>query len=339
MNNRRILAALTVVFLFTASSSFADEVVFKNGDHLTGKIEKMDGGKMSIKSAVAGSVTVDMKDVSTFASDGPIEVRLSDGSIMHQKIASSDDGQITLAGGDVAAQKIPLSSVKSINPGIGTWTGSITVGGNLARGNTNAEQLNAAAHMVRRGESDRLTFDAGYLWSHQHTPGIRGKHENENDWFVAPKYDYFFTPKFYGYVNARIERDLIADLSLLFTPGVGVGYQWVEKPDFHFNTEAGASWLYRDFRNDGTTDSAALRLAYHVDKKFGECVTVFHNFEYYPGLDSINNYFFDTDAGVRTTLTEKMFAELKADYKYNAIPAPGKEHSDLRLLLGVGWDF
>jgi hypothetical protein len=32
----------------------ADEVVFKNGDHLKGKIESMDGGKMTLSGTVAG---------------------------------------------------------------------------------------------------------------------------------------------------------------------------------------------------------------------------------------------------------------------------------------------
>ena len=331
------LAALFVVsFVILAR---ADEIRFKNGDRLTGKIVTMEGGKLSIKSAVAGTVTVDMKDVSTFATDAPIEVRLSDGTVLKKTITAADDGQVSLAGGDMAAQNVPVTAVKAINPAVGTWTGSAVVGGNIARGNTNSESLNASLHMVRRGENDRITLDAGYLWGREHVPGVRGKHETEDDWFIAPKYDYFFTPKFYGYANARVERDLIAQLSLLFTPGVGVGYQWFERPDFHFNTEAGAAWLYRSFRNDGTTDSAAVRLAYHVDKKLNEKVSVFHDFEYYPGLDRIDNYFFDTDAGVRADLTAKMFAEFKAEYKYNSVPAPGKEHSDTRFLLGVGWNF
>jgi putative salt-induced outer membrane protein YdiY len=194
-------------------------------------------------------------------------------------------------------------------------------------------------HVVRRTDNDRLTADAGYLWSRQHVPGVPGKHETENNWFIAPKYDYFFEPKMYAYANARVERDLIAKLSLLFTPGVGVGYQWYEKPDFHFNTEGGLSWLYRDFSNDGTTESAALRLAYHIDKKLNDKVTLFHDMEYLPGLDRIDNYFFDTDAGIRTSLTDKMFAEFKVDFKYNSVPAPGQEHSDTRFLLGVGWNF
>ncbi|HEX4796379.1 MAG TPA: DUF481 domain-containing protein [Humisphaera sp.] len=340
MNNfaLRALTAFAVCLSLTGSA-LADQIVFKNGDRLTGKIVSMDGGKLVVKSAVAGAVTVDLKDVSTFSTDGPIEIHLNDGTVLKQPVAVDKEGTISAGGADMKPETISLGAVKSINPPNGTWTGSVTVGGSFARGNTDSDSINASAHVVRRGENDRITADAGYFWSREHVPGVSGKHETENNWFISPKYDYFFQPKLYGYANARIERDLIAKLSLLFSPGVGVGYQWVEKPDFHFNTEGGLSWLYRDFSNDGTTESAALRLAYHIDKKLNDKVTVFHDLEYLPGLDSINNYFFDTDAGIRTTLTEKMFAEIKLDFKYNSIPAPGQQNSDTRFLVGVGWNF
>ena len=66
---------------------------------------------------------------------------------------------------------------------------------------------------------------------------------------------------------------------------------------------------------------------------------VFHDFEYLPGLDSINNYFFDTDAGIRADITEKMFTEFKVQYQYDSRPAPGRGSNDIRYILGVGWSF
>jgi putative salt-induced outer membrane protein YdiY len=318
----------------------ADEVIFKNGDHLTGKIESLDAGKMTFTSPVAGKLTIEMKDVRTFASDGPIALKLNDGTVTHQKVSAAGDGQVALApGGALQPQNVAISNIKYINFKE-EWTGSLTVGGSLARGNTDTDNLNISAAAVRRGEKDRVTVGAGFLYSRQRDPSTGNKNETENNWYIEGKYDYFLTKKVYAYVNARVERDLIADISLRFTPGVGLGYQWFDQPDFHFNTEGGISWLYRDDRNDGTDESVAGRLAYHVDKKvYHDKLTLFHDLEYYPGLDRIDNYYFITDAGVRAAITDKMFTEFKAEYRYDSAPAPGKEHSDQRFLLGVGWNF
>jgi len=240
-------------------------------------------------------------------------------------------------GGALQPQNIPLAQVKYVNFKEG-WTGNVVAGGSLVRGNTNTDTFNASGRLVRRGERDRITLDAGFLYGRQQTPGD-GKHETANDWWIGGQYDYFFTPKFYGYANARVERDVIAGISLRLTPGGGLGYQWFDRPDFHLKTEAGVSWLYRDYSHDGSDETVAARLAYHVDKKLNKQVSVFHDFEYFPGLESLSNYYFDTDAGVRADITDHMFSEFKVLYKYDARPAPGKGSSDQQFILGVGWNF
>src|SRR5690348_14031823 len=280
---------LVLVTILSATSVLhADEVVFNNGDHLTGKIVTYDGEKLTIDTPMAGKISVDWKNIRTFSSDQPINVVLSDGTIIHQKVVAAEGDRQIAIGPDasIAPQNIPLSRIKKINPPPEKWAGNVVVGGLIARGNTDTDSLNASAHFVRRGEKDRLTFDAGYIYGREKVDGL-GKHETENNWFIEGKYDYFFTPRFYGYGDARVERDIIAGVSLRLTPGAGIGYQWIEKPRLSFNTEAGAAWLYRAYSHDGSNDSASLRLAYHLTGKLNDKVGFFHNFEYFPALDRI----------------------------------------------------
>ena len=49
---------LIVPCLFTLSLR-ADEVIFNNGDKLTGKVLSADGGKLKVKSDIAGKITTD----------------------------------------------------------------------------------------------------------------------------------------------------------------------------------------------------------------------------------------------------------------------------------------
>src|SRR4051794_1727337 len=92
-----------------AAPAIADEIVFKNGDRLSGTITQADGGKLTIKSPIAGEVKVDMKDVKSFSTDAPIDIRLNDGSAIHDKVASAGEGSIATAGtGTVKAQEVPI---------------------------------------------------------------------------------------------------------------------------------------------------------------------------------------------------------------------------------------
>ena len=339
MHRRIALFLLAVTAAVGLSSAKADEINFKNGDRLTGKIETYDGSKLTVSGTPVGTVSVELKNVKTFSTADTANIVLKDGTILRQKIVPGPEGQISVAAHDaVPARSYPIAVVKTINPPPVKWTGNLVVGGTITRGNTNTDDFNAALHAQRKRERDRLTFDAGYLYSREHVPND-GIHETQNNWFTEGKYDYFFSKKFYGYADARAERDVIAKIDLRLTPGLGVGYQWVDTPKWKFNTEAGASWLYRSYSNDGSSESASLRLAYHLIGKLNDKVSIFHDFEYFPGLDRLSNYYFDTDAGIRTDITKNFFTQFKVDYRYESQPAPGRGSNDIRYILGVGWNF
>ena len=338
---RTRLIAAAACALAAATTLHADEILFNNGDRLTGTILSAEGGKLKIKTAVAGEVTVDMKDVKTFMTDEPITLRLKDGNVLKDKVtaATTQNAVQTAGSGAVAAQNVDLTLVEKVNPPPVKWTGSLVAGALISSGNTESQAYNLSFDATRRAEDDRLTFGAGYFFGQQTDPDTGIESTTTDNWFVQGKYDYFFTKKWYGYANARVERDRIAALDLRFTPGVGVGYQWVESADFNFNTEAGISWVYEDYETGDSDSHFAGRLAYHLDKKLNDKVKLFHNLEYLPSLERLDDFNVNSDVGLRATLTENMFGEAKVEWKYDATPAPGAEKNDLRWILGVGWTF
>jgi putative salt-induced outer membrane protein YdiY len=336
------IAIVTGVLAWAGTWSRGDEVQFSNGDRLTGTITSVDGGKMKIKTKVAGEVTVDMKDVRTFSTDAPIAMKLTDGTVVRQKVNADGPGQVSVGGGGGAAagagQNIPLAQVKRINPSE-QLTGSIVVGGLITRGNSDTDQLSVSADAVRRTESDRITLTGGYYFGRQRDQSTGDKSTTTDNWFAGGKYDYFLDERLYAFGGLRVEKDRIANLDLRITPSAGLGYQWVEGPALNFNTEAGLAYVHESYTHDGTDDHIAGRLAYHVDTQVNDKVSLFHTLVYLPSLERLDDYNLIADAGVRATLTEQMFTEFKLQWNYDATPAPRASRSDLRYILGVGWKF
>jgi len=329
--------ALVLVLIGVAN---ADEIQFINGDRLTGKIKSAGDGKMVISTDVAGDVTVDLSKVKTFTSTDPIEIHVGEKNVIKTTVTAGPDGQVqTAAAGGMAGGPIAIKDIKSINPPPVKWTGAITANGLMTRGNSNTENLGIAIDATRRGDKDRLTFNAGYLYGRQKDPDTNVKSITTDNWFMFGKYDYFFTKKFYGFVSSRFEKDRIAELNLRFTPAGGVGYQWLDKPHVHFLTEGGLAWVYEDFETGGSSDHLALRLAYHFDRKINDKANFFHNMEYLPSLEELSDFNINADAGVRVTMTKNMFTEFKIEWKFDNQPAPGAADNDFRYLLGVGWAF
>ncbi len=331
------LLALTVLNVDTAQ---ADEVQFINGDRLTGKIKSAAEGKLTITTDVAGDVTVDLAKVKTFSTTGPIELQLKDKTTVKAAVTAGPAGTIQpAAAGTTAPPPIAFAQIKAINPPPVKWTGSISTNGLLTRGNSNTENIGVSIDASRRAENDRIGINAGYLYGRQESPDTGADTTTTDNWFVFGKYDYFFSKRFYGFASARVERDRIAALNLRFTPSLGAGYQWIERPNMNFLTEGGLAWVYEDFETNGSDDHFALRLAYRFNKKLNDKANFFHNLEYLPSLEDISDFNVNADAGVRVTLVKNMFTEFKLEWRHDAEPAPGASENDLRYLLGVGWAF
>jgi putative salt-induced outer membrane protein YdiY len=137
----------------------------------------------------------------------------------------------------------------------------------------------------------------------------------------------------------RVEEDNVANLALRVSPGIGLGYRWINKPEVHFNTEMGVSYVWEKFDNNGTNEHVALRFAYHFDKKLNDKVSLVHNVEYLPSVEDLGDFNLNADVGIRAQLTTNMFGEFKAEWRYDATPAPGADENDLRYTVGVGWKF
>src|SRR5215218_1986365 len=89
---KQVLTTLLLGGMVAAAS--ADEVIFKNGDKLTGTIKSADAGKLKIATKVAGDVTVDMADVQSFTTDQPIAIKMKDNSVVNKQLKADDQVKI-----------------------------------------------------------------------------------------------------------------------------------------------------------------------------------------------------------------------------------------------------
>jgi putative salt-induced outer membrane protein YdiY len=346
-----MLRTITTTFALTcalaAATARADDVIFSNGDRVTGTIKSLDGGKLKIDTKVGGEITVDLKDVQTFSTDAPIQIRLNNQRIIRAKIApaapSTQPATQPVAGAaEITADgtTIPLQNIKRIMPKQ-AWTGSILANGNVARGNTHSEDFGITADAALRRDdafhNDRFSLGGAYNFGRQTVGGVNTT--SADNWFAQAKYDRYFTDKWYGYGLMRYDHDRLAFLNYRLSPGVGVGYQWFEGADFNLRTEAGASYVYEDYSSDGNSDKVALRLAYHVDKTLNQNVSVFHNLEWLPAFDDPGDYNLNADAGIRAKLAANFFSEFKVQYQRDSTPAPGALKNDVRFIVGLGWTF
>ena len=324
--------------LFLTSGAMADQVIFKNGDRITGTIKSAADGKLVIDTENLGTVIADFSKISTFSTSQPITLQLSDGRELKLPVAPATQGSIAVE----SAGLTPIDQITRINPVppvLDKWTGALRAGALVTRGNSETENFNINFDATRRTPKHRITTGAGYFFGRQRDPDTGEDNTTTDNWFAFGKYDYFWTPRFYSYFQTRVEQDRVAALELRVIPGVGVGYQWYDTPTFKFSTEAGVDWVYERYEEGGSSEHFAARAAYRIEKRLNDKVTLFHNLEYRPSFYEISDYNINADAGIRASIYKNLFTEFKVEWRFDSTPAPGASDSDLRYLLMLGWTF
>lgn len=340
--NHRFLARLASVALLTGLASpvlsHADEVILNNGDKLNGKIGLISGGVMKFTSPSLGDINIKLDTIKSYSADSAT-LRTQDRKFITGAIKEGNASQITLADG----KTYNTADIARVNPPQAGWTGAVVANGAVIRGNSNTESLGVSASATLRRDTpdndDRLTLT---LSDNYARTGVgAGSAATADNTGASVAYDIFFSSKFYGYGNIGYYRDYIAALNYRLTPGVGVGYQWVESKDLNFSTEAGVSYLYQDYAGAPISQNSAFRLAYHLDTALNDKVKLFNDVEYVAPFrfGELNRYILTADVGLRANLTKSFFTEFKIVYNRNDHPVPGRLKDDLAYTLGVGWTF
>jgi uncharacterized protein DUF481 len=336
-----LILPLLILIVMPIGPAWGDEVLFLNGDRLSGKIVKAASGKLTIKTEGAGEVTVDMSKVKTFSTDAPVQVGIKEQPPVSADVGAGPDRHVQTAPAPGAPpQPVAIADISAINPTLSAWTGSFSLNGLLTTGNSETEQLGFRGALSKRWPHDRLTFGAEYSYGRQEDPSTGEKSTTIDYAMALAKYDHFLTRKFYVYVGTKAERDKVAQLEVRVAPGAGVGYQWFERPTLNFYNELGLVWVYENYKNTGSSEFFGPRLAYAVDWTPIQPLKLFHKLEYIPSFEDLGgDYLLNIDAGARLTMWKGLFAELRYEFRYDATPASGRHRTDQRYILGAGWAF
>ncbi len=220
------------------------------------------------------------------------------------------------------------------------WTGQISAGWTSARGNTSTDSLSFSTSAEKRGEKDRISLGGDYANGRQKVPSTGKKVTSEDWWRAMGKYDYFFSPKWYGFVNGRYETDAVAQLEHRILGGAGAGHQFIENEQTNFSLEAGLAHQSESFDN-GTPDNEQVtaQAGYKLTHQLRETVKLLHDLTYFPSMEELSDYYLSTSGEVRAHFTKNMFSSFKAILNRDSTPARGQGSTDTKFIISIGLTF
>jgi len=326
-----------LLMLLGSGPGWADEVVLENGNVLTGTIEKVEGGKLILKTDYSAPVEIQVSKIKKITTDKPVDLYLSTGELLQGRVQTTADGKLAVerAPGQTPAA-VDWQNVAGINAPPKTpprWRGSISIGGTQQTGNTQRKSASVGAEALYKVKAERFT--ARFLWNY-----ARDKDEvTAQNTYGLLKYDHFFSKKFYGYAAGEGWNDRFKNWRFRYVVGPGAGYQFWDDEVKFFLVEGGAAYSYEDRYSGQNKDSLSARLAADLRYKFGKYLSAGDNLAIFPSLTYGGQYTLRNEAYLLSPLSASWNLKLSNIWERNSDPAPNVLKDDFTWILALQYGF
>ena len=349
MSKLQVLAVI-IVLSFPAGL-FADQIVLKNGDRLTGNIEKSDDKTLVIKTEFAGEVTVQWPAVQEINSSAPLHVSLNNGQTVVGTVTTSD-GNLAVATANAGTVNQPKASVtrlrseaeqaaydKSLRPGLlEGWQGGVNVGFALTRGNSQTKNLALAFTAARKGWRDKLGLYTNSVYATNDAPGaIPATTANAVQGGI--RYDHDFTSRLFAYVGADFQTDALQTLDLRSVFGGGLGLHAIKNDRTTLDLLGGMNYTREKYSALPSRSFAAVSVGEELTHKLGMNTLLTQKLYFFPDLNETGEYRATFNFGTVTNISKWLGWQNAFGDIYVTNPPAGSKQNDILLTTGLNVSF
>lgn len=336
-----------------AQSVFADRIVLKNGDRLTGVILRKDAESITVQTDAMGAVKVKWTAVAEVVSDKPLAVTLADGKIVEGTI-TANGGRIEI---DVNGQKMNIdqSAVKAFRSKdeqgkfeaeqrresdkgfFAFWSGTIDAGFSMTSGNADTRSLSGGFRAVRETPKTKLSTYANALQVRNSSTGTV-RITAQSIWSGA-RFDADINKKWFAFSSGDFEYNKPQKLDIRAVLGGGVGYHAVRQENANLDFTFGATNNYENFATGLTRNSAELLFGQDAKVKINKRARFNNRFVFYPNLSHFGDIRVLLDASLQTDINSWLGWQVTIGNRYNSRPVTATEKNDFLMSTGLRVSF
>lgn len=332
-----------------AGSLWADQIVLKNGDRVTGVIVKKDAKSITIKTDLFGVVTAPWDQVASILADKEINVVLADGKTVAGTLRQTEDKIEISSGGQTLA--VPREEVKLmrdaaeqqayerlLNPSwTRLWAGTGSVGFAGTAGNARTSTFTTGLQAARVTTTDKTTV---YFNSVQASALVEGRSAGTAQ-AVRGGFGYSRNVGSRMFVNTfnDYEYDKFQNLDLRTVFGGGLGYKALRRERMTLDLLGGGAYNYSRFNTPLIRKTGEVYYGNDFTFKINGSTSMFQNFRMFNDMQDFGNYRINFDIGATTKIVKWMTWNVSVSDRYLSNPAPGRKTNDLLYTTGLGISF
>jgi hypothetical protein len=362
----RFRAVVAAALFLLPLAAIADTVVLKNGDRLTGTVNQLAGGKLTVTTSYAGAVTIAWDEVSTVKLDKPLilPIETRNGKQVDIKkieitgIERTSTGfVVTTATGPQPVPAPQLSTLRtaaaetayeaSIRPNfLHGWTGAANVSLAVTGGNSETTSVGTGVNLVRATSTDKTAIYFNDVYSHDTVAGVTTTTADSTN--AGARYDHNVNPKLFAFGTLDFNVNGLQDLNLRTIAGGGFGWHAIAKPNRALDVMGGVVFTHESYSTVDTntpptaaeTNSfAALDFGEQFTQKFGKATTFTEQAYIFPNLQDTSQFRFTLNSGFSTKINNFLSWQTAFSDVYVTNPPSGTKDNDVVLTTGLGFTF
>ena len=376
MRSLRTLSSLGLSLLLFTGAALAqqsspppkpqpDVLVFTNGDQLTGKLVRADGGSVVFKSDMAVELTISFDKIKELRSSGNFSM-LKKGPPSKTNLVGQ--GQVNVADNNVTVTSVPpvTLAIKEVGYVIDTptydrevhhelgffhaWNGSITAGATLVRSTDNITSFTLGMSLAR------LSPTVDYLPRHTRTtlnlietygkatspvipqtipPSPSPVVTKTSIFHADAERDWYFTPRLYALANTSFDHNFSQGLDLQQLYGGGIGWTPIQEEKQQLDLKADVHYERQSFFSQPEVDliGSIFGEAYH--RNLPRKIVFTQAAAYIPSWNDSKAYSAMATVGIVLPTWKRLGASFAATDNYLNNPSPGYKTNSFQFVAGL----
>jgi len=301
MRNFTLTIIIFIITVFPGNAS-SETIILENGDRISGRISSENSEELILVSGMVGEVSIPKKNI------------------------------IKIEGGP--EKDIPPDDLPGKGPEV-IWSGNISLGYDISRGNTKTEDLYGDMLVNRNNRHvDEITFAGNGFYS------TADRNMSAQKWYTMGRYAYSFGYRkhFYNFFKLEADHDRFAGIYLRTVPSVGFGYWFFDEENIKLMAEVGLGWRRTDHYNGKkTVNEMVLIPGGHYEQVLFRGTRVTGDIYWYPSLKDIgDDYIMKSEAAVISELNDMLSMKVSLMDEFNARPASeDTKNHDTRIISSL----
>jgi putative salt-induced outer membrane protein YdiY len=326
---------------------WADLIVMKNGDRITGEIQEIWDKDVVIEPEYDDDVhvSISLDNVAYIESEREFEITMADGREVLAKLIGKgvgDKQKIEINGQVTSITFDQLEELDEIEAYY-DWDSRIDFNFAMNKGNTDSLNTKFYADTNLKLGDHRHIADLTLTREEQNRVTTR-----ESD-LLRYSYNWLFSDPWFLGGSASAERDPIRDLDYRFIAGATLGRDIWNKPRRAMSLEAGFGYLTEEStptddngaalpKESNQSVAAIWQYRFRYDL-FGDDLEIYHNNTIQLYLTGRTNTVIKTVTGLRYEITDLLYLNTSLDFDWESDPAGVAEPEDLSFVVGLGLEF